>query len=108
MSRLLLTKSSEPFFSVIQVWLSLLTMTLYEVTQSLLLILENQGGERKKRNILSGLQMQMKHWGDCEAVAQHTSRHAQFSQGESPFKNRKIGEEVKDFILEVSLEAFIT
>lgn len=31
-----LTKSSEPFFSVIQVWLSLLTMTLYEVTQSLL------------------------------------------------------------------------
>lgn len=31
-----LTASSEPFLMVTQVWLSLLTMTLYEVTQSLL------------------------------------------------------------------------
>lgn len=67
MSLLLLTKSSEPFFSVIQVWLSLLTITLYEVTQSLLLILENQGDERRKRNILSG-------WIQCKWSTEATVR----------------------------------
>lgn len=43
--------------------------------------------------------MQMEHRGDCEEVAQHTSRHASFAQGKSLFKNRKMGEEVQEFIL---------
>lgn len=51
--RPLLTKSSDPLFNVIHVWLSLLTRTLYEVTQSLLVMLWEREGQvmrgRKKR-----------------------------------------------------------
>ena len=68
MSRLLLTKSCEPFFSVTQVWLSLLTMTLYEVTQSLLSTEEKKLRIRgKKRDIPCKCKWQ---WGSSSAHIQ--------------------------------------
>lgn len=72
---LLLTKSSEPFFSVSQVWLSLLTMTLYEVTQSLLLTLKENEGRRERTEIscqvnFNANQVQRWLWGSCSAHMQ--------------------------------------
>lgn len=42
-----LTKSSEMFVSVTHVWLSLLTITLYDVTQSLLFALRDNQNEKE-------------------------------------------------------------